>query len=278
MGDYKPLTLMPWTGGKAQLRKRIAEYIPNELFKVWCEPFGGAGSMLFYKEQWGKKEVYNDLDGRLYNLFKVVKYHPREFYRQFKNSVYTAEEWYDYKFSSPQTDIQRAARFYYMIQLSFGGKGVVPGRRSDGKLLMLGGGVKELGCRIRNVYIEGKDYADIFAQYDSPDTFFYLDPPYDGSNFRYYTEKNKGPFDQEKFRDAVKNLKGRWLMSNADTPNIRKLWAGFSQVTFQRHLGINHAADIGREKVFGEILVASYDIEGVKSNTPLFNNQKGLNL
>ena len=56
-------------------------------------------------------------------------------------------------------------------------------------------------------------------------------------------------------------------MSNADTPNIRKLWAGFPQTTFQRHLGINHAADIGREKVFGEILVANYDLE--TNNTPL---------
>ena len=59
------------------MRKRIAEYIPNELFKTWCEPFGGAGSMLFYKQKWGEKEVYNDLDDRLYNLFKVVKYHPK---------------------------------------------------------------------------------------------------------------------------------------------------------------------------------------------------------
>ena len=155
----------------------------------------------------------------------------------------------------------------------------IPGRFKDGhKLLKPLGGVKELGSRIRNVIVKGEDYSVILNEYDSEDTFFYLDPPYDGSNHKYYTEKQRGFFDQEKFRDAVKNLKGRWLMSNADTPNIRKLWAGFSQVTFQRHLGINHAADIGRPKVYGEILVASYDIEGVKSNTPLFTNQKGLDL
>ena len=254
------------------MRKKIAEYIPNKLFKVWCEPFGGAGSMLFYKQKWGEKEVYNDLDDRLYNLFKVVKYHPKEFYRQFKNSVYTDREYYDYLLSTPQTDIQKAARFYYAVQLSFGARMEIPGRFKDGhKLLKPWEGVKELGSRVRNVIIMGEDYSVILKEYDSEDTFFYLDPPYDGSNHKYYTEKQRGFFDQEKFRDAVKNLKGRWIMSNADTPNIRKLWNGYSQVAFTRKLQVNNYGEIGREKVFNEIIVANYNLEGIKSDTPLLD-------
>ena len=262
---------MPWVGGKNRLCQQIAEYIPSEVFDTWCEPFGGAGSMLFCKPKWGKREIYNDLDNRLYTLFKVVKYHHDEFYRQFRDSVCNDQEYYDWKYFVPQTDIQKAARFFYLIRCSFGGKGEVPAHRGCDKRPVLCSDISKISDRIRRVVIEGMDYAEIFDRYDSPDTFFNLDPPYDGSNFRYYTEKNKGAFDQELFRDKVRNLKGRWIMSNADTPNIRKLWNGYSQVAFTRKLQVNNYCEIGREKVFNEILVANYNLEGIKSDTPLLD-------
>lgn len=68
-------SLLNWVGGKRLLRKTIAPLIPKDITS-YIEPFGGAGWVLFYKDRWADLEIYNDLDGRLVNLFRIVKYHP----------------------------------------------------------------------------------------------------------------------------------------------------------------------------------------------------------
>ena len=68
-------SLLNWVGGKRLLRKRIAPLVPTDI-QSYIEPFGGAGWVLFYKDRWADLEIYNDLDGRLVNLFRIVKYHP----------------------------------------------------------------------------------------------------------------------------------------------------------------------------------------------------------
>lgn len=71
--------LINWVGGKRLLRKTIAPLIPKDI-KSYIEPFGGGGWVLFYKDRWADLEIYNDLDGRLVNLFRIVKYHPNKGY------------------------------------------------------------------------------------------------------------------------------------------------------------------------------------------------------
>lgn len=68
-------SFISWVGGKKALRKIILEQFPAE-YGRYIEVFGGAGWILFAKERRVKLEVYNDMDGRLVNLFRCVKYHP----------------------------------------------------------------------------------------------------------------------------------------------------------------------------------------------------------
>lgn len=63
-----------WIGGKKALRNRIVEEFPND-FERYIEVFGGAGWVLFHKENHSKFEVFNDIDGELINLYRCVKYH-----------------------------------------------------------------------------------------------------------------------------------------------------------------------------------------------------------
>lgn len=60
-----------WVGGKNNLKKEIVSRFPEEYSK-YVEVFGGAGWVLFHKYKKGK-EVYNDLNSELVNLFRVVK-------------------------------------------------------------------------------------------------------------------------------------------------------------------------------------------------------------
>ena len=65
-----------WIGGKRQLRNEILSHFPAAGVSRYIEVFGGAGWVLFAKEQVpGQMEVYNDLNGDLVNLFRCVKYH-----------------------------------------------------------------------------------------------------------------------------------------------------------------------------------------------------------
>jgi DNA adenine methylase len=63
-----------WAAQKA-LRKTITKYISTDI-DFYIEVFGGAGWVMFYKERWARNEVYNDLDNRLVNLFRQIKWHP----------------------------------------------------------------------------------------------------------------------------------------------------------------------------------------------------------
>ncbi|NLF84167.1 MAG: DNA adenine methylase, partial [Candidatus Gastranaerophilales bacterium] len=73
--------LINWVGGKRLMRKYIEPLVPRNI-KSYCEAFGGGAHMLFYKNRWADLEIYNDLDGRLVNLFRIVKYHPQELERE----------------------------------------------------------------------------------------------------------------------------------------------------------------------------------------------------
>ena len=115
-------SLINWVGGKRLLRKTIEPLIPKDI-KSYIEPFGGGGWILFYKDKWADLEIYNDLDSRLVNLFRIVKYHPNAFKEEFNYLLGSREIFFQFMNSTPITDIQKAVQFYYLITRSFGGKG-----------------------------------------------------------------------------------------------------------------------------------------------------------
>lgn len=62
-----------WIGGKSHLKNRIIPLIPDDC-KRYIEVCGGAGWVLFGKEQRkDQMEVFNDVDGDLINLYRVIK-------------------------------------------------------------------------------------------------------------------------------------------------------------------------------------------------------------
>ena len=114
-------SFIPWIGGKKLLRKEILSRFPKEQPSRYIEVFGGAGWVLFAKEQYGKQlEVYNDLNGDLVNLYRCVKYHAQEVQRECEFLLNSREIFINYKEQmniNGLTDIQRAARFLYLIKV-----------------------------------------------------------------------------------------------------------------------------------------------------------------
>ena len=112
-----------WVGGKSHLKNQIISLIPGDCER-YIEVCGGAGWVLFGKGKIkGQMEVLNDIDGDLINLYKQIKYNcsalqkevdwlqSRELFSQYRYEIENQVE---------LTDLQRAARYLYLIKCSFG--------------------------------------------------------------------------------------------------------------------------------------------------------------
>lgn len=150
----------------------------------YVEVFAG-GAALYFLRNPAEVEVINDINGDVVNLYRVVQNHLEEFVRQFKWALSSREifKWTQITPSETLTDIQRAARFYYLQHQAFGG-------RVDGQswgtattapavnLLRIEESLSAAHLRLSSACIERLDWKDCIKRYDRPHSFFYLDPPY----------------------------------------------------------------------------------------------------
>ena len=220
--------IIPWMGGKRRLVDKILPLIPKHT--CYVEVFAG-GAALFYNKEPSKAEVLNDINGDLVNLYRVVQNHFEEFVRQFKWAIVSREmfEWEKLKDPTTLTDIQRAARFFYLQKSCFGGKAESPtygiSRMSPPRfnLLRLEETLSEAHCRLARVNIEHLDWQACVRKYDRPGTLFYLDPPY------WKTAGYGVGFGIEQYRemaDLMVSMKGKAILSINDHPTMRKVFEG----------------------------------------------------
>ncbi|NTX19293.1 DNA adenine methylase [Burkholderia cepacia] len=221
--------IIPWIGGKRRLADHLIPRFPAH--DCYVEVFAG-GAALYFMRPPAKVEVVNDINGELINLYRVVQHHVDEFVRQF-NWAFTSRElfgWLKHTIPETLTDIQRAARFYYLQKSCFGGK--LEGQTFGSKTLAAPGLnpirlKEELSVahqRLANAFIERLDWAVCIDRYDRPHTLFYLDPPY------YETQGYGVPFpfaEYEKMAERLRRLKGRAIVSLNDHPDIRRVFEGF---------------------------------------------------
>jgi DNA adenine methylase len=251
--------VIPYFGGKSRLAKTIINKIPEHT--CYVEVFSGAASVFFAKEA-SVAEVINDLDKDLVTLYRAIKHHPEELYRQFKFSLVARSEFEREQEVNAETltDIQRAARYLYLQKNSFGGHvvGQSFGTSTTGKprlnLLTLENTIEEAWRRLIHVVIECKDFRDLIPRYDRPHSFFFLDPPY--WNIPGY----KYDFAEQDFLDLVeilRKLKGKFLMTINDTPEIREIFKGFViEETTLKYSCCSSAKS--RAKIRTELLISNY--------------------
>lgn len=205
-----------WIGGKSHLKNQIIPLIPTDCDR-YIEVCGGAGWVLFGKEKIkGQMEVFNDIDGDLINLYKQIKNNcsalqneldwmqSRELFKTYR---------YEIENEVPLTDIQRAARYLYLIKCSFGSN-----RNSFAtSIKRIYNIVDELPIykeRLKEVIIENRDFENLIKTYDRSSAVFYIDPPYVASE-GYYNKKyvNFGMDDHKRLNSILKGIKGRFMLS-----------------------------------------------------------------
>lgn len=229
----KHYPVIPWIGGKRRLANWILPKFPEH--ECYVEAFAGGGALFFAKDE-AKVEVLNDFDGELVNMYRVIQHHLEEFIRQFKWSLSSRQiyEWLKMTHPETLTDIQRAARFYFLQKMSFGGK--VKGRTFGTattapprfNLLRIEEDLSQAHLRLARTYIEHLSWEKVFKKYDRPHTLIYLDPPY------WQTEGYSSEFDwhhYELMSDMVRAAQGMVIVSLNAHPDIIKLFDGLHMET-----------------------------------------------
>jgi len=247
-----------YVGGKSKLADKIIDLIPEH--KTYCEVFMGGGWVFFRKES-SKFEVINDLDSDLVSFYRVLQNHLEEFLRQFKWALVSREQWFDYKDQLDGrglTDIQRAARYYYVQRLCFGGRvykrtfGTPVRSKPRINLLRMEEELSGVHLRLSQVMIENLTWQDCISKYDKDDTFFYLDPPYLTSPcYKYNFESIK---DFEDLHDKIKSIKGKFLLSLNDHPDIRRIFKDFTI----KALSISYSIHKGGRTEGKELIITNY--------------------
>lgn len=242
-------------GGKSKLRKTIIEMIPEHT--CYVELFFGAGWVYFGKEP-SKVEVINDIDKELINLFKMIKYHAPEVERLLQYEFSGRDIFEEYKNYTVEylTEIHRAIRFLYLITQSFAGIGGTYGYGTNTKpspQIFYKDVLVELKNRLRNTYVENLDFSKIIDKYDRDYSFFFCDPPY------YNTAGYGNTFGKEEhliLRDKLKNLKGKFLLTINDDPEVREWYKDFNIKEVQVNYSVSKQQEA--RKKYAELIITNY--------------------
>lgn len=251
------LPIIPWIGGK----RRIADTLLNRFPQHTCyvEVFAGGAALYFMKHP-ADVEVINDVNGDVINLYRVVQNHLEEFVRQFKWALSSRELFKWLQETPPQTltDIQRAARFFYLQHHAFGGK--VEGQNwgtattaPPVNLLRIEESLSAAHLRLSGAYIERLDWAACLDKYDRPHSLFYMDPPY------WETEGYGVPFEWPQYElmaQRLATLKGKAVVSLNDHPDIRRAFAAFQMEDFEIDYTV---AGGGKATTRREVVIYSWD-------------------
>lgn len=250
--------IIPWIGGKRRLADHLIPRFPKH--ECYVEVFAG-GAALYFLRPPAAVEVINDINGDLINLYRVVQHHLEEFVRQFKWALTSRQVFKWLQDTPPETltDIQRAARFYYLQQNCFGAKiesqsfGTATTTPPGLNLLRLEETLSAAHLRLAATFIERLDWKACIDRYDRPHTLFYLDPPY------WETEGYGVPFEYTEYvamAARLRTLKGRAIVSLNDHPDIRRAFDGFYIETIDIKYTVGGG---GREVARKEVIIFSWD-------------------
>ena len=158
------------------------------------------------------------------------------------------------------TDIQRAARFYFLQKMAFGGKvdGQTFGTSTTSapklNLLRLEEDLSAAHLRLSRTYIESLDWATCIEKYDREHSLIYCDPPYWGTE-GYGVEF--GLHQYQRMAELARTVKGRMIISVNDIPAMREVFDGLPMEVLEINYTVGGAA---RSKVAAkELLIRSFE-------------------
>lgn len=247
-----------YIGGKRLLAKRIIDELETYPHTLYAEPFLGMGGVFLRRRLIPKSEAVNDVSNEVATLFRILQRHFQAFMDMLKWQITSRSEFERLVAQDPQTltDLERAARFLYLQRLSFGGKvmgrtfGIDTAGPARFDITKLASTLESVHERLAGVWIDCLPWQTFIDRWDRPATLFYLDPPYVGTEHVY----GRGMFhrpDHTLLADRLKNLRGRFVLSLNDHPEVRDLywWAATKSVELSYQVGRSHQRRLVKELI-----------------------------
>lgn len=279
------MILMPYVGSKERIFPIVKQLVKPDDFYI--EAFAGGYSlgMTLLEEELVSNTLLNDLDYGIYNLWSQVKTKKFEF-------VDLVEEFlkiYDSKvsllredkvpedekkdiltkqmtdFANSNGDLGRGVLTYLLCKMNMGfsRKSIHSHYTYTNSVLSR---VYEASFLIQDTSITNKSYQDL-KEYDSTNSFWFLDPPYvETNNFNYYNEGVT--FNHTELRDFVTGLQGRFFLTYDDTEYIRDLYKDFTITT------IKVPSSLVKKGYTDELFITNFPIEIDNISTILLQKDK----
>jgi DNA adenine methylase len=229
-------------GGKWRLAPWIIAQFPPH--RVYVEPFGGAASVLMRKPR-SHAEVYNDLDGELVNVFRVLRdagdgARLRELLRltPFSRAEYAAA------WEESDEPVERARRTLVKAWMGFG-SGALTHRHAGFRVALqerrhtahewarFSNLIPSFVERMVGVFIEQRPALNVIARFDAPDALLFLDPPYvastRGPRHRYRHEMTDT--EHRELAHVARSARGMVVLSGYGSELYRELYDGWTMLT-----------------------------------------------
>lgn len=215
-------TPLTYYGGKQRLVSQILPLIPTH--KIYVEPFFGGGAVFFTKKP-SYLEVINDKNDNLINFYEVTKKRYRKLASLIKDSLYSESlfKWAKdvYHGQIFADNLHKAFATYVVFNMSINSNPKCMWSYNNGTggshSGILYAHKRDSFCpwleeRLRYVQISCRDALKVIRERDSPDTFFYLDPPYPESNQGHYNGYTMD--DLKILLQLLSSIKGKFALSN----------------------------------------------------------------
>ena len=207
-------------GGKFFIAGKLVKLIPEHT--VYVEPFTGGGSVFFRKKP-SAKEVINDFDKDIVFLYRFLKHHTEEDISILKRMDWVISKDKFLKFRDKLKageKMSKHERFFTLMNLkaySDAGEMKTFDDRKEGRSLQILSRIAPFKERLKNTIIENMDYKEVIKKYDSPNTFFYIDPPYPKAEMNW-----KWMPKEEEMEATMNTIKGKFLLSYEVTSAFKK--------------------------------------------------------
>ena len=209
-------------GRKKPIQHVIMSVSPKQ-FNKYVEPFVGSGDIYFEMNlDPSIPAVINDLDTEISTAFKILKSNPSiDNIERFKNK--SLEDVRSFMKQSHSSPIDKLAKIIYDLCATFGGTAqgskIYKNPNIEPKLRK----IPKYAEYMKNTKVLNQDYKSVIKSNDSKDTYFYLDPPYESSKGLYA----KSDFNYEELAGVLSKVKGKFVLSLNDSPNIRNIFKQF---------------------------------------------------
>lgn len=257
---------MKYPGSKADSVPQILPYLPYR--GAYVEVFGGTGVVLFNRSPM-KLEVFNDRYAGVTCFYRVLRDQCDALIDRLTLLVHSREEW-EWCLQTWEdehiSDLERAARWYYMLQGSFLGKGHSWARITTASSPIAGVIANKLEyfakihTRLNNVQIENLDFRDCIRDYDNTNVVFYCDPPYldeDATSYKHRMSQD----DHEQLLELIMQGKGYFAISGYANPlydsmswTKRVTWERRDRANAQAVSAHNHRTEKGSRDLKEEVL------------------------